>query len=158
MSATTDGRAIKAPRFSAPMVRCSTSRSSHVTGGTTSTAQRHRRTTGIHTFPSSVSYGLLFLLLFVLILYSSFLSPLIFIFLAFPFSYFLFTSFSLSIAFNCSFCIQQLLLLLLLSSSLSLPHTLLCLIIQSIYSPFSSLPSPILFVLLILFSMLFLFV
>jgi len=103
MSATMDGRAIKAPRFSAPTVRCSTSRSSHATGGTTSTAQRHRRTLGIHTFPSSVNYGLLFLFHFVHILYSSFLSLLVFIFLSFPFSYFLFTSFSLSIAFTSFF-------------------------------------------------------
>ena len=160
MSATMDGRAIKAPRFSAPMVRCSTSRNSHATGGTTSTAQRHRRTIGIHTFPSSVNYGLLFLLHFILILYSFFFFPLVFIFLYFPFSYFfLFTSFSLSIAFTCSFLHSTLLLLLLLSpSSLSLSHTLLCLIIQSIYSPFSPVPSPFLFVLLILFSMFFLFV
>jgi len=95
MSATMDGRAIKAQRSSAPMVRCSTSRSSHVTGGTTSTAQRHRRSTGIHTFHSSVIYGLLFLLLFVLILYSFLLYPLVFIFLSSPFSsfiiYFLFS-------------------------------------------------------------------
>ena len=103
MSATTDGRVIKVPHFSAPMVRCSTSTSSHATGGTTSTAQRHRRSTGIHTFPSSVNYGLLFILSFFSFLFSfcTLLSfPLLFLYFS-PLTspVLLFTSFSLSIIF-----------------------------------------------------------
>lgn len=156
MSATMGGRAIKAPRFSAPMVRCSTSRSSHVTGGTTSTAQRHQHSTGIRSFHSSVNYDLIFLLfLFSFCTLLSF--PLSFLYLCpLPSPLLLLSSFSLSNAFTCSSCIQHL-LLLLSPSSLSLPYTLLCLNIQSIYS-FYPVLSPFLFVLLIVFSMLLLFV
>lgn len=146
MSATMDGRAIKAPRFSAPMVRCSTSRSSHVTGGTTSTAQRLRRSIGIHTFHSSVNYGLLFLFVLSFLLWFLYLCPL-------PSPLLLFTSFSLPNAFTFSFTLK-----IYYYYYHHHHYNYPTLHFVSIYNRFILLPLPPLFVLFILLSMLFLFV